>query len=133
MQLVRRCFEAWERRRIEVVDELMHPDCELDLTARVLNPDRYVGAEGLRRFVAELDELWESMALEPEEWIDAGDRVVIPLRARLVGRKSGLPIEDRLVQVWTVRDGKVAHVRVLTDRAEAMRSAGLADTGAGAS
>lgn len=126
VELVRRCFEAWDRRDFEGLPELLHPDFELDLTARVLNPDRYVGVEGLRRFVDELGETWEDMRLEPEELIDAGDQVVVPILARLSGRGSGLAMQDRIVQVWSVRAGKAERVQVFTDRAEALRAAGLA-------
>lgn len=106
--------------------ELLHPDFELDLTARVLNPDRYVGVEGLRRFVDELGETWDEMRLETEEFIDAGDQVVVPILAQLSGRGSGLPMQDRIVQVWSVRDGRAERAEVFTDRADALRAVGLA-------
>jgi ketosteroid isomerase-like protein len=126
VDLVRRSYEAWNRRDFAGLPELLHPDFELDLTARVLNPDRYVGIEGLRRFVDELGETWDDMGLEPEEFIDAGDQVVVPIIARLRGRGSGLPIQDRIVQVWSVRGGKAERMQVFTDRDEAFRAAGLA-------
>jgi ketosteroid isomerase-like protein len=126
VELVRRCYEAWDRRDFEALPELLQSDFELDLTARVLNPDRYVGVEGLRRFVDELGETWEDMGLEPEEFIDAGDQVVVPILARLRGRGSGLPLQDRIVQVWSVREGRVERMQVFTDRDEALRAAGLA-------
>ena len=126
VELVRRAYDAWDRRDFEAMSDLLHPDFELDLTARVLNPDRYVGVEGLRRFVDELGETWDDMGLEPEEFIDAGDQVVVPILARLRGRGSGLSLQDRIVQVWSVREGKAERVQVFTDRDEAFRAAGLA-------
>ncbi len=126
VELVRRAYDAWDRRDFEALPELVHPDFEADLTVRVLNPDRYVGVEGLRRLVDELGETWEAMTLEPEEFIDAGDQVVVPVVARLSGRGSGLQMEDRIIQVWSIRNGKAERLRVFTDRAEALRSAGLA-------
>ena len=112
-------------RDTDALLELAHPDIELDLTARVLNPDRYRGREGIQRFLAELDEIWEEFEFEPDEPVDAGGRVLVPLQVRLRGRGSGLAMEDRIFQVWSIRAGKVAAVRVFTDRGQALAFAGL--------
>ena len=125
MELVRRSLAAMVERDTDALFELAHPDIELDLTARVLNPDRYRGREGIQRFMSELDEIWEEVEFEPDEPVDAGGRVLVPLQVRLRGRGSGLPMEDRIFQVWSIRAGKVAAVRVFTDRDEARAFAGL--------
>ena len=47
------------------------------LSERVFNPAVYEGHDGIRRFVAELDEVWDEFRIEPVEFIDAGDAVVV--------------------------------------------------------
>ena len=41
------------------VEELLHPEVEIDMTVRVMNPEVYRGYEGLWRYAADITELWE--------------------------------------------------------------------------
>jgi len=68
---------------------------------------------------------WERIELIPEAYIDAGDQVVVAVRYSGRGRASGLELEDRLFEVHTLRDGKVARKRDFRTRAEALEAAGL--------
>ena len=98
---------------------------EVDLSARSLNPDVYRGFDRFERLVGEISEVWEEFAFEPEEIIDAGEQVVGIVRARGIGRGSGAQAEDRIGQVWTINDGKVARFRLYPEPADALRAAGL--------
>ena len=123
--IVRRCFDGWNRRDFSVLEQLAEPDVEIDLTARVLNPDVYRGYEGFQRLIDEVGEVWDEMEFEPEEFVDAGERVVVIVRAWGRGKGSGAPADARIAQVWTVRDGRVSHVRVYSEINEALRAVGL--------
>jgi ketosteroid isomerase-like protein len=70
---------------------------------------------------------WERIELTPEEYIDAGDQVVLAVRYSGRGGASGIEFEDRLFEVHTLRDGKVARKRDFKTRAEALRAAGLSE------
>ena len=72
-EVLRRTYEALTRRDFAVLQELADPDFEMDLTERVLNPATYRGAEGLLRFLGEIDELWASMDIAVEQVIEHGD------------------------------------------------------------
>jgi ketosteroid isomerase-like protein len=114
--LVRRAYEAIARRDYDTLAELAAPDFELDLTTRVLNPATYRGAEGVRQFFAEVDELWESMEMKVERLVERGDEVLALLAVDITGRGSGLTLEDRIAQRWTVSDGKLVRMRVYADQ-----------------
>ena len=45
-----------------------------------------------------------------EEFIDAGDRVLVTAHHRGRGRGSGIEVDTRLYSVYTLRDGKVVRV-----------------------
>ena len=60
-----------------------------------------------------------------EEIIDAGDRVVLSAHHRGRGRGSGIKVDARLYEVYTLRRGKVIRVDEYTDRAAALEAAGL--------
>ena len=60
-----------------------------------------------------------------EEFIDAGDRVLVTEHHRGRGRGSGIEVDTRLYSVYTVCDGKVVRMDQFTDRPEALEAAGL--------
>jgi ketosteroid isomerase-like protein len=68
---------------------------------------------------------WERIELTPEEYIDAGDQVVLAVRYSGRGRASGIEFEDRLFEVHALRDGKVARKHDFKTRSEALEAAGL--------
>jgi ketosteroid isomerase-like protein len=68
---------------------------------------------------------WERLDLIPEEYLDAGDQVVLVVRYSGRGRASGIEFEDRLFEVHTLRDGKVTRKRDFRTRAEALEASGL--------
>jgi ketosteroid isomerase-like protein len=119
-ELVRRAYAALAERDFDTLAEVADPDFELDVTDRVFNPATYRGEQGLRQFLAEVDELWESMDMKVERLVERDDEVLALLAVDIKGRGSGLTLEDRIAQLWTVRDGKLVRMRVRSDQAAAM-------------
>ena len=119
-ELVRAAYAALEKRDIDALAELAVPDFELDVTDRVLNPATYQGADGLRQFWAEVDELWESMDMDVARLVERGDEVLALLLVNIKGRGSGLQLQDRIAQNWTARDGKLVRMRVRADQDAAL-------------
>lgn len=128
VEVVRRLWEAADRRDTEEVLSLYDPDVELDLTGfPVFATDErmYRGHTGLRRLFAEWREVWEGADSELKDVIGAGGRVVTVYSYRGRGRLSGLAVEELFAAVWTLRDGKVIRVQWFTEREEAFQAAGL--------
>ena len=114
-EVLRRTYEALARRDFTALSELADPDFEMDLTERVLNPATYRGAEGLLRFLGEIDELWASMDIDVERVIERGDEVLAVLLVTLTGRGSGVEMESRIAQWWTLRDGRLLRMKLYGD------------------
>jgi ketosteroid isomerase-like protein len=74
---------------------------------RVFNPDVYEGHDGLRRLAREVRDVWSDFKVEPERFIEDGDRVLVIERRRGRGRESDLEVDTRSAALWTLRDGKV--------------------------
>ena len=74
---MRTVLAAWNSHQQERVLSLLHPDIVFDATRRVVNPKTYVGMDGMRRMIGDRDEIWEEFRTEPDEFIDAGSRVVV--------------------------------------------------------
>ena len=64
---------------------------------------------------------------EPQDFIDAGDHVVVEVHEQGKGKGSGVPFEQMHTQVWTVRDGKLVRWRLFADGAQALEAVGLGE------
>jgi ketosteroid isomerase-like protein len=62
---------------------------------------------------------------EAEEFIDAGEAVVVPVRMSGLGRASGAKLELRLAHLWVLRNGKVIRGEVYRTTEEALEAAGV--------
>jgi ketosteroid isomerase-like protein len=107
--------------------ERFAPDVVVDMSRRVFNPDVYEGHEGLRRLGREVNEVWASFRIEPERFIESGDRVIVIERRRGRGRESQVEVEARSGVIWTLRDGKVVRMETDLAPADALQAAGLSE------
>lgn len=125
VEIVRRAHEALNSRDVEALVAECDPDFRLDMSDRVLNPDVYEGHEGIRRFLADVDEAWATFTWEPEELVESGDLVLSLIRSTGRGRGSGLELDRRAAMLWTVPAKRAASLRFFRDRAAAREAAGL--------
>jgi ketosteroid isomerase-like protein len=65
----------------------------------------------MRRDAQRLVEDFDDFRNEPEEIIDAGERVVAWVRVRARGRQSGVPVTQSVAELCTYRDGLIYRVR----------------------
>ena len=70
---------------------------------------------------------WEEYTIDPEEFIDAGQSVVVVIRERGRGKGSGVPVERQHFQLWTFRQGRIVRWESFADRASALEAAGLSE------
>ncbi|MFN8159857.1 MAG: nuclear transport factor 2 family protein [Solirubrobacterales bacterium] len=124
VEIVRRIHDGWSRGDFSVGRELLAPDFEWHQHAEAVEPGSHRGA-AIGGAIGRIFEIYEDFRVEPEEFIEAGDRVVVPAHNRGTARGSGLELDQVFVFVWTVRDGKLAELRVYGDRSAALEAAGL--------
>jgi ketosteroid isomerase-like protein len=127
VEAARRGFEALERGGVEAFLDFIDPEFETTTPPELtVEPATYKGREGLRHYFESFYEIMEEVRFEPEEFIDAGDQVVVPARLVARGRDTGIEAVQQLAMVWTIRDGKGLRVDTYATRAEALAAAGLA-------
>jgi ketosteroid isomerase-like protein len=133
-RMVRQGTSAWNRRDFHLVFLLMHSEAEFRLPESLVGgyvpPDlRGVqrGREGYLRYWQGMFEAWAELKSEPEEAIDFGDRLLVTSRITGHGKQSGIPIDQRLFQVITLRRGLVVEQNEFADRGQALEAAGLSE------
>jgi ketosteroid isomerase-like protein len=69
---------------------------------------------------------WEDWRCEAEDFVEHDDYVVVLTRYWGRGKGSGATVDTRGAHVWKLREGKVIRLEVFADRANALKSIGLA-------
>jgi uncharacterized protein len=126
VELVRQGLEAFARRDMATVLELLAPDVYMTSDALGLSAGgSYVGHDGFVRATREVAEAFEDYRVDAEEFIDAGEHVVVLVHISGRGRGSGIPVDMRLAHVWTVRGGKGVRARTFETKEAALEAVGL--------
>ena len=79
------------------------------------------------QFIAEWADAWDNWELEVEDYLDAGERVVVILTQRGRSKATGIPVEMRFAQVWTLRDGQAISMQLYANPDEAIKAVGLSE------
>jgi ketosteroid isomerase-like protein len=127
VEIVRRSWDAWGRGGVDAMLEFLDPQVEWRVRADLPDAGTYRGHEGIRQLIARFEEVLEDMGVEAQEYIDAGDRVVVPLHWWGRGRLSGVEVAERQGETWvlTVGDGRITKVEEYRHKQEALEAVGL--------
>ena len=126
VEIVRRGYEHYNRTG-EPDYSAFDPEIVYDVSRRTFDPRVYHGHEGVREFVALIREQWSTMRLEPQDFVDGGDRVVVSVHLIGVGKESGVETTAHAAHVWTFRAGKIVRQTVFQTMDEALQAAGLSE------
>jgi ketosteroid isomerase-like protein len=109
------------------IEQLWTEDCVLKPSGLLPESAEMYGHDGIARFIRNQMEAFDQLQVEPLEFIDAGERVVVPIRFGGKARYTGMDVTFAVVHVATLRGGKVARLDMFRDRAEALQAAGLSE------
>jgi ketosteroid isomerase-like protein len=127
LEIVRRQVEAANRRDLDAFVALASVDVEWEDAMFWSEPTRiYRGRTELREWLERVLEPWDSLHLEVQEMIEAGDDLVFG-GARLTTRGNGSGVR-RQIRGWflfTVVGGEITRRQVFLDRDEGLEAAGL--------
>jgi ketosteroid isomerase-like protein len=128
--IIRRHYEAFNRRDLGTLTQYHHPEVELYPGAVGPDPEtgsrgRFRGREEVVQFFQSITDILEAVTVEIEEIIEApGDRVLAVEWWRVRGR-DGIEVETEIIDVYAFRDGLIVRCDGFLDRAEALEAAGL--------
>jgi len=126
VELAHWAFTSDPTRFFSLLDE----DIEFDATRYAELPGAALagrGREVVERFCREFWGTWAEYSAEPQEFIGAGDHVVIEVQERGKGKGSGVPFERTHIQVWTLRDGRLVRWLLFADKGEALEAVGQSE------
>jgi ketosteroid isomerase-like protein len=109
--------------RVDVDEALTYADPDL-----VWNPIEELPTQGhdaVRASLARWKAEWDDYKVIPEEFVDRGDHIVVTVRLQGRGRGSGVEIDARFYDVYTLRDAKIIRMDQFTNRSEALEAVHL--------
>ena len=89
--------------------------------------EAYVGLEAVAKAMRGFFDTWANFTLKAEEFIPAGESVLVSVRHQGVARISGVPTDAHYFQLWTFRGHKVIRIETFSERAPALEAAGLSE------
>ena len=126
VEVVKAAIDAANRQNWDATFQDMAPDFELDMSRAVGPVSGVFGLDQIRRLVEEFRETWESARVEPHEFIEAGDLVVMPGTQHLKGR-GGIEVVVSATFVWIIRNGAIERVTMYQERQDALEAVGLSE------
>ena len=105
---------------------VMDPEFESVWISDKASSPTYRGIAGMQQGWRDWLEAWSSYVLEAEEFLDAGDSVVVLVRLRGRVERGGVEIEHDAASVWTFSGDRIVRIEFHLERDEALRRAGLA-------
>ena len=130
-KLVRKLYEAANRRDIDGILALTHPEMELRLAIELMEPvaagGRQVlrGCDGMRQFFELLADSWDDFDVEVKDLIEGRDGRLISFETWTVRASQGIEIDTELVDVYGFRDGLISRCDGFRDKKEALEAFGI--------
>jgi ketosteroid isomerase-like protein len=129
VEKVRDSVAAYNRRDFDAAVEFFDPEIDWVFPPSI-GAESCHGPEEVKRLWRGVDETFEEFGIEPQELLDAGDRVAVRARFHGRGKSSGAQVdEEAFHHVVTFRDGRIVRIEHFTDWAEPSKPQGFSSIG----
>jgi ketosteroid isomerase-like protein len=126
VEMVRAALDAAGRNDWDALFQDMAPGFELDMSRAVGPLHGVFNLDHVRQALVDFAGHWKSVRVEPHEFIEAGDLLIVPYSLHLRGRE-GIEVVSRPTTVWTIRDGAIERVSMYQERQDALEAVGLSE------
>jgi ketosteroid isomerase-like protein len=123
VQVLRDGYAAFARQDVPAVMAAFDENIEWNTPDSLPFGGTRRGHAGVGAFFEELANRWQELSVEPEEFIDGGDTIVVLVRDRATGPSGS--VDDTVVHLWRMRGGKAVSFTEFADTANALRALGL--------
>jgi ketosteroid isomerase-like protein len=122
-ELIRREFDRWNAGERPIDPQVLHPEVVVHST---MTNATYHGYEGMRRWMAEIDDQFETWHSSIDEFREASEGRLLALGTiHLRGRASGVEFDQPMAWLLTFAGERVIDIRTIPDHAQALEAAGL--------
>jgi ketosteroid isomerase-like protein len=125
VDVVRRFLDAFNARDADLLISLSTEDCELRPFRAQLEGRVYRGHDGIREYLRDMDEDWETFRIDAVEFHDRGERVAMVGRVNARGRGSSMEIESTAGFVHELDQGRIRRLTSHSDVEAALKAAGV--------
>ena len=125
VEIAQQAFEHYARTG-EPLWETIDPAVEVH-DHDIPDAGTYRGHAGYAKWLVDWGQAWDDFTLEPERWIDAGDKVVFLFQLTAKGKGSGVEVRRRDAMVLTFRDGRSVRLDYYNNEREALDAVGLTE------
>jgi ketosteroid isomerase-like protein len=126
VELVRRSNDAFNRRDGDAWLSLFSPDIVYRPVSTFTDSQERRGIGAMRRFMDEFFDAWDDdFTCLAESIRDYGDVVIAVVRLAGHAKASRVEVAGGIFQVFRFREGQIVRTEDFTDRAEALKAAGL--------
>jgi ketosteroid isomerase-like protein len=124
-EVMRKALERFATEGYEPLLPLLASDFELITPPGLAaEPDTYRGEEGMRRYWESFYEIMEEIRIEPKEFREIDDWVLVPFELSARGRSTGIEAGIEGVMAWRWRDGLAVRALLFSDFDEALAAVG---------
>jgi ketosteroid isomerase-like protein len=131
VERLRWLYGEWATGNLWALRDIADPDIEWEWTEEMASlyggPRIYRGLEEIGAATLEWLEAWDSYWMTAEDFVDAGDAVVVRMQLHARAADTESVLEQRITAVWEMRHAKAVRVRYYVDRAEALEAVGLSE------
>jgi len=118
MDVIREIYDSFSRGDVPAVLGKMDQQIEWKEAENFIYADRnpYVGPQAVLEGVfMRLGTEWEGFTVTPQEWLDAGNHVVVLGTYAGKRKETGKMVRAQFAHVWAVREGRVVRFQQYTD------------------
>jgi ketosteroid isomerase-like protein len=118
-------YDAWNRRDVAAVLDLLDPAIEYVFPDGGLNTDTLRGHEQVREFMDDYFEMFDELRILPRRFTEGQGTVVVEIQVTGLGRGSGAELESTFAHVWTFRGETAVRLEIFPSWAEAVESTAI--------
>jgi ketosteroid isomerase-like protein len=119
VDIVKRSYDAFAKHDLDGVMGDMHPEIVWHQAQGLPHGGTYRGLDEVKRNIFDpLDEeWWNEFTADPDEFLDAGQNVVVIGRYRGTAKDTGKQLDVPFVHIWTLEADKAIQFRQYLDTA----------------
>jgi ketosteroid isomerase-like protein len=127
IEVIRWLYERFAQGDFWAGREVFDPEIEWRWSPRmeaITGARTYRGLAGVEAATRDWFEAWDLFWVEAEEFISAGDAIVVLTRQHGRAKGSDRTLDEEAAEVWTMRDGKAVRHQSYDSWDEALRAVG---------